>query len=130
LHLFCPSSSAWQSEGFVIPRSLFGKVANTLGPGFKSLLGLLLLFSLSSNIIPFYALHLFGPSSRWLTELRPMEQNVLSDLHRWLSHHTHGLRGSDGGYWFRPTITDNEPDLMRWLQQASYCYHFLNLFYL
>jgi hypothetical protein len=58
LHLFCPSSSAWQSEGFVIPRSIiiWKGGADTLGPGFKSLLGLLLLFSLSSNIIPFYAL--------------------------------------------------------------------------
>jgi hypothetical protein len=124
LHLFCPSSSAWQSEGFVNLWSWSSAYcgAKTLGRGFESLLGLILSPSLSSNIIPFYALQLFGPSSRWLTELRPMEQNVLSDLHRWLSHHTHGLRGSDGGYWFRPTITDNEPDLMRWLQQASYCY--------
>jgi alpha-beta hydrolase superfamily lysophospholipase len=41
--------------------------------------------------------HLFSPSSQWLTELGAMEQNVLSDLHRWLSDHTHGLRGLDGG---------------------------------
>jgi pimeloyl-ACP methyl ester carboxylesterase len=40
--------------------------------------------------------HLFSPSSQWFTEFGPMEQYVLSDLHRWLSDHTHGLRGLDG----------------------------------
>ncbi len=40
--------------------------------------------------------HLFVPSSQWLTELGRMEQNVLSDLHIWLSDHTHGLKGLDG----------------------------------
>jgi pimeloyl-ACP methyl ester carboxylesterase len=40
--------------------------------------------------------HLFSPSSQWFTEFGPMEQHVLSDLHRWLSDHTHGLRGLDG----------------------------------
>src|SRR5215218_884036 len=37
--------------------------------------------------------HLFSPSSRWFTEFGPIEQNVLSDLHRWLSDRTHGFRG-------------------------------------
>ncbi|MFL6523500.1 MAG: alpha/beta hydrolase family protein [Nitrososphaera sp.] len=32
--------------------------------------------------------HLFNPSSQWFTEFGPMEQYVLSDLHRWLSDHT------------------------------------------
>ncbi|HEU4822331.1 MAG TPA: alpha/beta fold hydrolase, partial [Nitrososphaeraceae archaeon] len=41
--------------------------------------------------------HLFNPSSQWFTEFGPIEQNVLSDLHTWLSDHTHGLRGLDGG---------------------------------
>ena len=41
--------------------------------------------------------HLFSPSSQWFTEFGPIEQYVLSDLHRWLSDHTHGLRGLDGG---------------------------------
>jgi uncharacterized protein len=41
--------------------------------------------------------HLFSPSSLWFTEFGTMEQNVLSDLHRWLSDHTQGLRGLDGG---------------------------------
>jgi uncharacterized protein len=41
--------------------------------------------------------HLFNPSSQWFTEFGPMEQYVLSDLHRWLSDHTHGLRGLDDG---------------------------------
>jgi alpha-beta hydrolase superfamily lysophospholipase len=41
--------------------------------------------------------HLFSPSSQWFTEFGPTEQNVLSDLHTWLSDHTHGLRGLDGG---------------------------------
>jgi uncharacterized protein len=41
--------------------------------------------------------HLFSPSSQWFTEFGPMEQYVLSDLHRWLSDHTHGLRGLDDG---------------------------------
>jgi uncharacterized protein len=40
--------------------------------------------------------HLFNPSSRWFTEFGPMEQKVLSDLQRWLSEHTQGLRGLDG----------------------------------
>jgi pimeloyl-ACP methyl ester carboxylesterase len=40
--------------------------------------------------------HLFSPSSPWFTEFGPIEQNVLSDLHRWLSDHTHGLRSLDG----------------------------------
>jgi uncharacterized protein len=31
--------------------------------------------------------HLFNPSSRWFTEFGPIEQYVLSDLHRWLSEH-------------------------------------------
>jgi pimeloyl-ACP methyl ester carboxylesterase len=37
--------------------------------------------------------HLFSPSSRWFTEFGPIEQNVLSDLSRWLSDRTHGFRG-------------------------------------
>ena len=41
--------------------------------------------------------HLFSRSSRWFTEFGPIEQNVLSDLHRWLSDHTHGFRGLDEG---------------------------------
>jgi pimeloyl-ACP methyl ester carboxylesterase len=41
--------------------------------------------------------HLFSPSSQWFTEFGPIEQNVLSDLHRWLSDHTHSLRDLDGG---------------------------------
>jgi uncharacterized protein len=41
--------------------------------------------------------HLFNPSSPWYTEFGPMEQYVLSDMHRWLSEHTQGLRGLDGG---------------------------------
>jgi uncharacterized protein len=41
--------------------------------------------------------HIFSPSSQWFTEFGPIEQNVLSDLHRWLSDHTHGLRILDGG---------------------------------
>jgi pimeloyl-ACP methyl ester carboxylesterase len=41
--------------------------------------------------------HLFSPSSPWFTEYGPIEQYVLSDLHRWLSDRTHGLRGLDGG---------------------------------
>jgi uncharacterized protein len=40
--------------------------------------------------------HVFSPSSQWFTEFGPVEQNVLSDLHRWLSEHTQGLRGLDG----------------------------------
>jgi pimeloyl-ACP methyl ester carboxylesterase len=40
--------------------------------------------------------HLFSPSSPWFTKFGPIEQYVLSDLHRWLSDHTHGLRGLDG----------------------------------
>ena len=41
--------------------------------------------------------HVFSPSSQWFTEFGPMEQNVLSDLHRWLSDHTHSFRALDGG---------------------------------
>jgi uncharacterized protein len=41
--------------------------------------------------------HLFSPSSPWFTVYGPMKQYVLSDLHRWLSDHTQGLRGLDGG---------------------------------
>ena len=41
--------------------------------------------------------HLFTPSSQWFTEFGPIEQNVLSDLYRWLSDRTHGSRGLDGG---------------------------------
>jgi pimeloyl-ACP methyl ester carboxylesterase len=40
--------------------------------------------------------HLFNSSSQWYTEFGPVEQYVLSDLHRWLSDHTHGFRGLDG----------------------------------
>jgi uncharacterized protein len=36
--------------------------------------------------------HLFSPSSQWFTEFGPIEQYVLSDLHRWLSDHTHGMQ--------------------------------------
>jgi uncharacterized protein len=35
--------------------------------------------------------HTFAISPQWSTGLGPVEQNVLSDLHRWLSDHTHGL---------------------------------------
>jgi hypothetical protein len=47
-----PSSSAWQSEGFVIPRSIIRKEgADTLGRAFKSRLGLLIsLFTELSNL--------------------------------------------------------------------------------
>jgi dipeptidyl aminopeptidase/acylaminoacyl peptidase len=41
--------------------------------------------------------HLFSPSSQWFTEFGPIEEYVLSDLHRWLSEHTHGFRGLDEG---------------------------------
>jgi hypothetical protein len=37
--------------------------------------------------------HLFSPSSQWFTEFGPIEQYVLSDLHRWLSDRTHGSPG-------------------------------------
>jgi hypothetical protein len=37
--------------------------------------------------------HVFSPSSQWFTEFGPIEQNVLSDLYRWLSDRTHGMRG-------------------------------------
>jgi uncharacterized protein len=37
--------------------------------------------------------HVFNSSSPWFTEFGPMEQYVLSDLHRWLSDYTHDLRG-------------------------------------
>jgi uncharacterized protein len=36
--------------------------------------------------------HSFDISPRWSTGLGPIEQYVLSDLHSWLSHRTHGLR--------------------------------------
>jgi uncharacterized protein len=36
--------------------------------------------------------HLFSPSSQWFTEFGPIEHYVLSDLHEWLSDHTHGLQ--------------------------------------
>ena len=36
--------------------------------------------------------HSFAISPRWSTGLGPIEQYVLSDLHSWLSHRTHGLR--------------------------------------
>lgn len=35
--------------------------------------------------------HSFAVSPQWSTGLGPVEQYVLSDLHRWLSHRTHGL---------------------------------------
>ena len=35
--------------------------------------------------------HTFAISPQWSTGLGPVEQNVLSDLHKWLSDHTHGL---------------------------------------
>jgi hypothetical protein len=35
--------------------------------------------------------HTFAISPQWSTGLGPVEQNVLSDLHRWLSDRTHGL---------------------------------------
>src|SRR5215210_4711775 len=37
--------------------------------------------------------HMFAISPQWSTGLGPIEQNVLSDLSRWLSDRTHGLRG-------------------------------------
>jgi alpha-beta hydrolase superfamily lysophospholipase len=37
--------------------------------------------------------HTFAISPQWSTGLGPIEQNVLSDLSRWLSDRTHGLRG-------------------------------------
>jgi uncharacterized protein len=37
--------------------------------------------------------HTFAISPQWSTGLGPIEQYVLSDLHRWLSHHTHGFQG-------------------------------------
>jgi uncharacterized protein len=40
--------------------------------------------------------HTFAISPQWSTGLGPVEQNVLSDLHRWLSDHNNGLRGLDG----------------------------------
>jgi pimeloyl-ACP methyl ester carboxylesterase len=36
--------------------------------------------------------HSFAISPRWSTGLGPIEQYVLSDLHSWLSHRTHGLQ--------------------------------------
>jgi hypothetical protein len=41
--------------------------------------------------------HLFNPSSQWFTEFGPIEQYVLSDMYRWLSEHTQGFKGLDGG---------------------------------
>jgi uncharacterized protein len=35
--------------------------------------------------------HTFAISPQWSTGLGPIEQYVLSDLHRWLSHRTHGF---------------------------------------
>ncbi len=35
--------------------------------------------------------HTFAISPQWSTGLGPIEQYVLSDLHSWLSHRTHGL---------------------------------------
>ena len=35
--------------------------------------------------------HTFAISPQWSTGLGPVEQNVLSDLHSWLSDRTHGL---------------------------------------
>jgi pimeloyl-ACP methyl ester carboxylesterase len=32
--------------------------------------------------------HLFSPSSKWYTEFGPIESNVLSDIHGWLSDHS------------------------------------------
>jgi alpha-beta hydrolase superfamily lysophospholipase len=40
--------------------------------------------------------HVFSSSSPWFTEFGPIEQYVLSDLHRWLSEHIQGLRDLDG----------------------------------
>jgi len=40
--------------------------------------------------------HLFNPSSHWFAEFGPIEQYVLSDMYRWLSEHTQGLKGLDG----------------------------------
>ena len=37
--------------------------------------------------------HTFAISPQWSTGLGPIEQYVLSDLHSWLSHRTHGLLG-------------------------------------
>jgi pimeloyl-ACP methyl ester carboxylesterase len=37
--------------------------------------------------------HSFAISPQWSTGLGPIEQYVLSDLHRWLSDRTHGLQG-------------------------------------
>ena len=37
--------------------------------------------------------HTFAISPQWSIGLGPIEQNVLSDLHTWLSDRTHGLRG-------------------------------------
>ncbi|MDQ3902333.1 MAG: hypothetical protein M3247_01580 [Thermoproteota archaeon] len=37
--------------------------------------------------------HTFAISLKWSTGLGPIEQYVLSDLHRWLSDRTHGVQG-------------------------------------
>jgi pimeloyl-ACP methyl ester carboxylesterase len=50
--------------------------------------------------------HTFAISPQWSTGLGPIEQYVLSDLHSWLSHRTHGLLR------FCLTMTDNEFYLM------------------
>jgi uncharacterized protein len=39
--------------------------------------------------------HVFSPSSQWFTEVGPIEENVLSDLHRWLSDHSDDVRSFD-----------------------------------
>ncbi len=41
--------------------------------------------------------HSFAISPQWSTGLGPMEKYVLSDLHRWLSDRTYGLRGLESG---------------------------------
>jgi alpha-beta hydrolase superfamily lysophospholipase len=43
--------------------------------------------------------HTFAISPQWSTGLGPIEQNVLSDLSRWLSDRTHGLRGILSDYF-------------------------------
>jgi uncharacterized protein len=35
--------------------------------------------------------HMFAISPQWSAGLGPVEQNVLSDLHSWLSDRTHGM---------------------------------------
>jgi alpha-beta hydrolase superfamily lysophospholipase len=43
--------------------------------------------------------HTFAISPQWSTGLGPVEQNVLSDLHAWLSDRTHGMM---------PVLSDNQ----------------------